>query len=148
MSSVAAAAEKESLRLICAITDDKEGLSAVLLSCANVLSGVDGSSDALKSIFSSTQLQNQKLRTQAAELTDCSKKMLDISSDTASMLSDAVNALEESRSALDRALCRFAIRKQLPDHPRVQAAVAAYQTEARARIFPIFFDFFSTRVHR
>ena len=141
MSSVAAAAEKESQRLLSAITDDKEGLAAVLLSCANVLSGVDGSSDALKSIFSSTQLHNQKLRTLAAELTDCSKKMRDISSDSASMLSDAVNALEESRSALDRALYRFTFRKQLPDHPRVQAVSAAFETEARARIFPISMSF-------
>jgi hypothetical protein len=115
------------------IADEKEGLSSILLSGANFMGGVDGSSEALESIFCSVQLQNQKLRLHAAELMELSTKMHRVSSEVASMLSDAVNALDESRVSFDSAVYKFLIRKQVTDHPKVLAKRAAYETEVRKR---------------
>jgi hypothetical protein len=133
-SSVASAAEKESSRLLCGISGEKEGIASIVLSGLNVMGGVHGTLDALTSVLTSVQHQNQKLKLRATELSDLSAKLYRTSSELASLLSEAIVALDESRVNFDSVVYKFAMRKRSTDHPKVRAKLAVYESEASERV--------------
>jgi hypothetical protein len=120
--------------MVAGMTDEKEGLSSILHSGCDIMNGVNGSFDALASIISIVQLQNQTLRLHAAQLMESSAKLHHTSSEVASMLTDAVSALDESRVAFDSAVYKFTSSKESSDHSSVLAHRVAYEAEVKNSI--------------
>jgi hypothetical protein len=130
VAAIAAAAEQEALKTFAFISNDNSGLISAFLASAIIMEGVAESTDALTSVCHLAQLQQQRLRRYAQDLSAMAARMKDVVSEADSMLSDALCALGAARTNINDAARSASDQQHSPDGFTASAERRAYDHEA------------------